>query len=585
MKSKYLSWKDLLIVLPVAFGLGALFALSQLGNWLTGFLGFSVLLFLGLLSLVSSVRWASGGKTLAWIVGLAFILRLGGGVATYMLLPLYGYSDADDQAGYVFTDAHRRDDQAWELASSERPILEAFSSKYSSDQYGGLLALSALVYRYLSPDAQRPLMLILLSALVAALGVPFLWRAVKQAFGEKVAWASTWIFALYPDSVLLGGSAMREPYLLTCSAFALWGFVDLFHRTKRSVVLQPEGASTLDLPGKSPGAHLPGKQMRFATLAHALSRAAAHLPRVQVPGSAGEQIGSAGEGRSVWFWLGLGLLGMLLVSPVVALVTLIIFAGWILFTSERGNISWRTVLLLGIIFVVGLFFLSSSLNRSGEFDTTSPLHVINDWLRLAVKWDAYQLERESGWVQKLFDEMPEWMRLPFIAIYGTLQPVLPAALVAPTKLIWKIIYIARSLGWYALLPMLILSFVAAAGEGSRRTRNLVMWLSLLAWIWILLAALRAGGDQWDNPRYRTILFLWQSMIAGYVWVWWCETHNVWFTRVVACEVAFLLIFTQWYASRYFHWGGQVPFAAMIALILGLWGVILGIGWWQDKKRA
>ena len=559
MKSKYLSWKDLLLLLPAAFGLGALFALSQLGNWLIGFLGFSVLLFLGLLSLVSSVRWASGGKTLAWIVGLAFILRLGGGVATYMLLPLYGYSDADDQAGYVFTDAHRRDDQAWELASSERPILEAFSSKYSSDQYGGLLALSALVYRYLSPDAQRPLMLILLSALVAALGVPFLWRAVKQAFGEKVAWASAWIFALYPDSVLLGGSAMREPYLLTCSAFALWGFVNLFHGAERNFALRPEEVSTLDSPSKSPGAQ---EQVRFA-----------------------RRIGSAGEGRSVWFWLGLGLLGMLLVSPVVALVTLIIFAGWILFTSERRNISWRTVLLLGIIFVAGLFFLSSSLNRSGEFDATSPLHVINDWLRLAVKWDAYQLQRESGWVQKLFDEMPEWMRLPFIAIYGTLQPVLPAALVAPTKLIWKMIYIARSLGWYVLLPMLILSLVAAAGEESRRTRNLVMWLSLLAWIWILLAALRAGGDQWDNPRYRTILFLWQSMIAGYVWVWWYETHNAWFVRVVACEVAFLLIFTQWYASRYFHWGGQMPFAVMIALILGLWGVILGIGWWQDKKRA
>jgi hypothetical protein len=177
------------------------------------------------------------------------------------------------------------------------------------------------------------------------------------------------------------------------------------------------------------------------------------------------------------------------------------------------------------------------------------------------------------------------MRLPFIAIYGTLQPVLPAALIAPTKFIWKIIYVMRSLGWYVLLPMLILSFIAAAGEESRRTRNLVMWLSLLAWIWILLSALRAGGDQWDNPRYRTILFLWQSMIAGYVWVWWCETHNVWFVRVVACEVAFLLIFTQWYASRYFDWGGQAPFAVMISLILGLWGVILGIGWWQDKKRA
>ena len=116
-------------------------------------------------------------------------------------------------------------------------------------------------------------------------------------------------------------------------------------------------------------------------------------------------------------------------------------------------------------------------------------------------------------------------------------------------------------------------------------RNLWMWLSLLMWTWILLAALRAGGDKWDNPRYRTILFLWQALVAGYVWVWWRETHNLWFVRVVACEVAFLLIFTQWYASRYFYLGGQLPFAVMIALILGLWGMILGIGWWQDKKRA
>jgi hypothetical protein len=539
MKSKYLSLKDLLVVIPASLGLGILLSLSQPGNWLTGFLGFSLLLFLGLLALVWSVRWTEGGKTLAWIVGLALVLRLAGGVATYILLPVYGYDDADDQAGYVFTDAHRRDDQAWELASSERPILDAFSRKYASDQYGGLLALSAFVYRYLSPDAQRPLMLILLSALVAALGIPFLWRAVNGAFGEKVAWASAWIFALYPDSVLLGGSAMREPYLMTFSALALWGFVN-------SGVQEQAAIKSSDT---------------YSNARPSDSRAVAFI------------------------WLGLGLLGMLLVSPVVALVTLIIFAGWMLFTSERGNISWKTVLILGIIFLAGLFFLSSSLNRSGEFDATSPLHVINDWLRLAVKWDAYQLERESGWVQKLFDEMPEWMRLPFIAIYGTLQDVLPAALIVPTKFIWKVIYVARSLGWYLLLPMLILSFAAAAGQPAGRRRNLWMWLSLLVWTWILLAALRAGGDKWDNPRYRTILFLWQSVIAGHVWVWWRETRSIWLTCVVAGEVVFLLVFTQWYGSRYLYWGGQLPFAIMVSLIAGLWMVIVGVGWWQVKKRA
>src|SRR6185503_20980701 len=90
--------------------------------------------------------------------------------------------------------------------------------------------------------------------------------------------------------------------------------------------------------------------------------------------------------------LALGLLGMLLVSPALALVTLIIFAGWLFFTSQRGNISWKAIFIFIAVFVIGLFFLSSSMNRSGEFNSNSPLSVLNDWLRLAVKWNAYQIE-------------------------------------------------------------------------------------------------------------------------------------------------------------------------------------------------
>ncbi|MDQ3004352.1 MAG: hypothetical protein M3R47_03070, partial [Chloroflexota bacterium] len=295
--------------------------------------------------------------------------------------------------------------------------------------------------------------------------------------------------------------------------------------------------------------------------------------------------------------LALGLLGMLLVSPVVALVTLVTFAGWLFFTSERRNISWKVIFIFIAIFVIGLFFLSSSMNRSGEFNSTSPLSVLNDWLRLAVKWNVYQIESDSGWVQKLFDEMPGWLRLPFVSIYGILQPVLPAAIVTPTKFIWKLIYILRALGWYALLPLLILSFGAAAGQGSRvmraerreplgeRSRSVILWLSALTWTWILLAALRGGGDSWDNPRYRTILFLWQAILAGYVWVWWRETGNAWFSRIIAMEMVLVVVFTQWYASRYFHLGGQLPFAMMVAVIVGLWGAILGAGWWRDRMRA
>jgi hypothetical protein len=214
--------------------------------------------------------------------------------------------------------------------------------------------------------------------------------------------------------------------------------------------------------------------------------------------------------------------------------------------------------------------------------------VINDWLKLAVKWDAYQLERDSGWIQKIFDEGPRWIRLPFIAIYGIFQPILPATIIHPTKLIWTMIGFLRGLGWYAILPLLILSFGAATGSRkapTERSRSIILWLSLLAWIWILLASLRGGADLYDNPRYRTILFLWQSILAGYVWVWWRETHNIWLPCVLACEIVFVLVFTQWYLSRYLHWGGQLPFPVMIGLILGLWGLIVGIGWWRGKSRA
>ena len=469
---------------------------------------------------------------LLWIITIAFAVRLLVGLGIHFGLPIYGHEDSeDDKAGYVFTDAHRRDDQAWALASSNRPILSAFTDKFAYDQYGGLLAFTAFMYRYLSPDVHRPWLLILISALVAALGVPFLWKATKQVFGEKVAFASAWIFALYPESILLGASAMREPYLLTFSAMVLWGFVE-WH----DAGLETSETSTRSI-------------------------------------------------RPAMAWLGIGLLGLLLISPPVAVAVLIIFAGWIFFTNKNRKLSWKTVLIFGVVFLVGVLFLSASLNRSGEFDSSSPLRVVNDWLKLAVKWNAYTIERESGWIQKLFDEMPAWMRLPFVAVYGIFQPVLPAALVAPTKPIWKTIYILRSLGWYVILPALIMSFGAGAGDGSKKKRNLVLWFALLSWTWILLSALRAGGDSWDNPRYRTILFVWEAILAGYVWVWWRETRNAWVTRVVWCEVIFLLVFTQWYTNRYFHWGGQLPFPVMVALIVGLWAAVIGTGWWSDINRT
>ncbi|MBI5966011.1 MAG: hypothetical protein HY863_21230 [Chloroflexi bacterium] len=514
--------RDLLWIIPLSLGLGAVLSSLQSGNWLIGWPGFSFLFLLSFSLLALATRWAGGGKTLAWMVALAFLLRFAGGVVTYLALPVYGYVDDEDQsAGFTYTDAHRRDAQAWELASSEDSILNAFNKRYAYDQYGGLLAFSAFVYRYLSPDAHRPLMLVLLSAFMAVLGLPFLWKAVNQQWGVKIAVAAGWIFALYPESLLLGGSAMREPYLWAFSAFVLWGFTDW--QNTRS--------------------------------------------------------------RNSWIWLGLGISGMLLISPIAALATIILLAGWMYFISGRERVSWPMIAGVVVIFIAGLFLLSSGLNRSGNLSGKTPIGIINNFIREAIKWDVHKLEGGSGKVQRLFEQMPEWMHLPFVTAYGIFQPVLPAAFVEPTMLIWRVIAILRALGWYAMLPALILSFAASAGEGVEKKRRLFIWLSLIVWGWIVITALRGGGDQWDNPRYRAILFVWQTILAGNVWVWWRESRNAWVPRVIAMELVFLMVFGQWYASRYYYIGQQLPFAQMMAIILGLWALIFFWGMWRDRKRS
>ena len=507
------------VILPAA-SLGAILTSLQPGGWLIGWLSFTGLLALAFWLFLTLWSWAGSGQTLAWMVVLAFALRLSTGVGLYLALPVDGYEDPDDRAGFFFTDAHRRNDQAWELARSDEPILSAFDKSYHTDQYGGLLAFTSLAYRYLSPDAQRPVLLIMLSAIIAALGIPFFWRGASLAFGKDIAILGGWILALYPESLLLGGAAMREPYLITFGAICLWGYVDW----------------------------------------------------------------GVNHSRRGLFWLGLGLAGMLLVSPVVALVTLVILAGWTWMTREHRRVSWVAFFAFVLVFLAGLMLLGWALNRQGSF-AGSPLGVIMAWFERAVQWDVYQLERGSGWVQKLFDEMPEWLRLPFVTVYGALQPVLPAAFIEPTTLTWRISGIVRALGWYLLWPLLMYALVAAWKNQDPQERRLWFWITALVWAWVLLTAMRGGGDQWDNPRYRAILLPWQALTAAYAWTWFRMKRDAWLVRIWLVEGVFLAFFTQWYLSRYLLIGSQIPFGWMVLLIVGIsLAILLGGAFW-DRYRS
>jgi hypothetical protein len=528
-----------------SLALGAGFSALQPGIFFIGWLLFSFLFLLSFYVLRFASQWATNLQPSTFnvqlAITLAFLLRLALGLTFYLVLPLQSNAGVDHQNGYIYFDAYRRDEQAWELAQSDQPVWESFNKTHYSDQYGGLLAILTVSYRYLSPDAHRPLLPILFAALFAALGIPFLWKSADKLWGEKIALFAVWVYALYPESILLGSSQMREPFLMTFMAMALWGFVARGAEWSRSTSEKGHSATKL----KSNKADYQS------------------APQVQ----------------SAWLWLALGFLGMLLLSPAIALLTLVLFAGWTWVTREHGRISWAALLVTGLVFVAGLYLLAWGLEREQPFGA-SPFGIIMNWSRDAVKWDTYQLERGSGWIQKLFSEMPDGLHPLFVMVYGLTQPVLPAAFVEPTTLPLRLLGIFRAAGWYALVPLLFYAPFAAARAEAGAKRRLWYWLIALVWLWSIVAALRGGADQWDNPRYRAILIVVQAVVAAFAW----GHRDRWLARWIAVEVVFLVFFTQWYASRYYHLGGQIPFGLMVALIFASAALIIGGGWWRDRRR-
>jgi 4-amino-4-deoxy-L-arabinose transferase-like glycosyltransferase len=454
-------------------------------------------------------------RPILYVFITAFALRLAFGVFAYYALPVLGYDTETQRAGYLFYDAARRDSAAWELAQSDRPLLDAFSEKYESDQYGGLLALSALIYRVAPSDTHQPLWVVLLAALAGGLGVVFAVFAAKQVLSESAARRAGWIMALFPESILLGASQMREPFLIL---FLVMGF--------------------------------------YSALI------ARNAPRYAM------------------MFGGIALLGLLIISPGFAALLVFVSLGWI-FLEGRG-LSWKIALPALITLIIALTALALSWDRITSM-RGGPLGIFGDWARETVRWDKYILERSSGIVQLIFEKLPSFLQLPFVTAYGILQPVLPAVLIEqPALPFWQILGGLRAAGWYALLPILAYAPFAAWSLPEPRQRRLWLWVSAVVWAWIMIAALRGGGDQWDNPRYRTILLGWMAMLA----VMTCErlqrSPDRWFMRILAVEAVILIVFTHWYAFRYLGIGFNLGILNTLLLAIGL-SLLVVIGDWLWEK--
>lgn len=479
--------KNLRISIPAAALLGGVVCLLNPGEKpLLGWLGSAALAFIFLFGIIYAIEKLQSPKQVKTISIVNFVVRVIAGIALFMMLPIFGYEEEPPQAGYLYLDAYRRDADAWQIASTDESILTGFQDEFYTDQYGGMLSLSASVYRVFSPDTHRPILILLLTSLVSTLGIPFYWSAIQERFNTKVANLASWILALYPESIILGGSQMREPLIIGLSGIILW---DLEYRKKNK---------------------------RAGTIALISS-----------------------------------MLALTLISTRYAIAVLLLIVLWMWSDYKTRETTtnhkiWKNLPLV-VIVLAGLF-------------------ISWRWLVDTSRWDLYLMESSSGRVQFELDTIGSQFRIPFLVIYGVLQPVLPAAIAYPGIAIMRIIAIFRSTGWYLIAPTMLLAPFFTPKEKDNKKRQILILTTLFILFWILLSSLRAGGDQWDNPRYRTAILPWIALVASWTFIYFKEQKNPWLKRTYVVVTVFCLFFLQWYLSRYYKLWTRLPFVQMVIVL-------------------
>jgi hypothetical protein len=209
---------------------------------------------------------------------------------------------------------------------------------------------------------------------------------------------------------------------------------------------------------------------------------------------------------------------------------------------------------------------------------------LRDWVDAVLHWDTLQTVRTSGMVQFIFDSLPDWLHFPFILVYGIFQPVLPAAIAAPARGLWRALGIFRAVGWYALLPLLAYASLRIWRIEKSKKRRWLILIIVMVWAWILIASARAGGDQWDNPRYRTIFLPWMAIIGGWALAFSRRIQDAWMPRILLVEGIFLAGFTFWYLGRYNTSIPRPGLGLVVVMILILSGVVIGMGWFKERQH-
>lgn len=507
--------------------------LSLLLTWFsTNFLGLQGWLsFITVLVLVALIFWGcwyavrrdsrcSQPRWLLWLVLGAALLRLAVGVFWFTALPMWGYGSVIEKGGYVMADAHLRDTAAWRLAESPGPLLKAFSGQKMGDQYGGMIFLSALIYRYLGGGIHQPLLILVLTASFSAIAVLFTWSFVYRLWGERSAKIAAWIVALFPEAILLGSSQMREAFTMTLTVIAFYGLVCYW------------------------------------------------------------------QDRS-WSSLGwvIGALGMcLFFSPPIVILLLGMIVIQLIFQANLHILEQRRLwLVLGGLVIIAGIGVWITWSRIAPKGITNPVALLGWWVQQTARLQAYYAKTSSSLIRKIFKQTPTWTHLLILTGYGVLQPFLPAALVDRGAPIWQGIAIWRGLGWTILLAVLLYTPLRAWRKS--QPDRWVKGLSMIVWLSVLIPALRSGGDQWDNPRYRVIFIGLQAALAAWVFVEQSRRPDPWLRRSVFALMIILAWFMPWYLQRYvgFAW----PVTDVFRTIgLGITSTVLYFIWdWARGARS
>jgi hypothetical protein len=139
------------------------------------------------------------------------------------------------------------------------------------------------------------------------------------------------------------------------------------------------------------------------------------------------------------------------------------------------------------------------------------------------------------------------------------------------------------LGW--LVCIITLASVRVWRLAPSKNRRLIILVVFVVWAWIIIASARAGGDQWDNPRYRTIFLPLMAALSAWGIILARQIKDRWLWRGLLVEGIFLGFFTQWYISRYYSFLPRIPLEVMIIVIVLLSAGVIIFGWLWDRKHS